>query len=257
MQNEKNFSTGCNSCKPRKRGLAWPLILILAGVVLLLINTGIISSEYKSLLTAWPMWIMLLGVVCLFHRSYGASFTFLAVGAFFLMPYMAPIHPEWGIPEHFTSIYWPVLLILAGSILIVELLFRRHVFLHCGWNMPHASNKWETEDGFLRVETNFDSRKEIVLDPVFKGGEVKCAFGEIVVDLRKTILPEGNTKLYIDLSFGSVSVIVPDTWNVQVKGSAIFGSFSDRRLTKNFYPEEPRKLTIEGKCAFGECEIRD
>jgi len=37
----------------------------------------------------------------------------------------------------------------------------------------------------------------------------------------------------------------------------MFGTFSDERLNKTYYPEETRRLTIEGKVAFGECELRD
>ena len=256
MENQFDFTTKCRRSRPRKNGFAWALTLILAGLVFLCINTGIIPSQYKSLLTAWPIWLVLAGIFCLFHKSFSTSFTLLAVGAFFLVPYMSPIHPEWGIPENFTSVYWPLLLIVAGLLIIIESLFKHHSFICHGWNLNHTS-KWETEDGFLNVDSAFDSRKNIVLDPIFKGGNVKCAFGEVVVDLRKTTLPEGNTKLYVDLSFGSVSIIVPDTWNVQIHGNGLFGTFSDHRLTKSYYPDEPKKLTIEGKCAFGECEIRD
>jgi predicted membrane protein len=75
--------------------------------------------------------------------------------------------------------------------------------------------------------------------------------------LRKTSLAEGDTTLLVDVSFGSATVIVPSTWNVKVQGDAMFGTFDDRRLTHNYYPDEPRKLTITGRVSFGECEIRD
>jgi len=119
------------------------------------------------------------------------------------------------------------------------------------------TSKFDNEDGYFHIESMFESRKNIVLDPIFKGGDIHCSFGEVVIDLRKTSLPEGTTKLFVDLSFGSVVIIVPDTWNVQIKGNAAFGSFSDNRLTKSFYPNETKRLTIEGKVAFGECELKD
>ena len=255
MRHEKNFPDECGTCKPRRSGFAWALTLIIVGLVFLCINTGVIPSEYKSLLTAWPIWLILAGIFCLLHRSFSTSITLLTVGVFFLIPYLSPIYPEWSIPYNFTSIYWPVLLIVAGLLLILERSLSHKGFMFCGWN-PKTTSKWDSEDGYLNIETSFDSRKDIVLDPIFKGGKVNCSFGEVVIDLRKTTLQDGNTKLYVNVSFGSCSIMVPDSWNVIVKGDAFFGTFSDHRFTK-YYPEEPRKLTIEGKVAFGECEVRD
>jgi len=242
--------------RPRRGGFAVALTLIIAGLVFLFINTGIIPTEYESLLTAWPIWLVLVSLFLIFHRNFGTGLIILAVGLFFLIPYLRPIHPELGIPDHFTRIYWPLLLILGGVLLIVEkfVCHKGSIFVGC---KPGHTSKWDNEDGFLRIETAFDSRKNIVLDPVFKGGDVRCSFGEVVIDLRKTSLAEGTTKLIVDVSFGSATIIVPNTWNVQVRGDGFFGTFNDHRLTKSFYPDEPRKLTIEGKVAFGECEVRD
>jgi len=255
MNRRHDFSVN-NDGKHKNGVLSVSLTLILAGLAFLFVNIGIIPTAYKTVLTAWPIWLLLIGVFSLFHRNLGTSITFLSVGAFFILPYLGAVNPRWGLPANFTQLYWPVLLIVAGLMMFFHRYFKYGKVFAFGCNVTPVS-KWENEEGYFTSETTFESRKNIVLDPVFKGGSVKCSFGEVVLDLRKTTLKEGSTKLEVDLSFGSVVIIVPDSWNVQIKGNAAFGSFSDHRLNKSYYPDEPRMLTIVGKVAFGECELRD
>lgn len=240
----------------KRNGFGFAIVLMAVGIVFLFVNTGIIPSEYKSLLTAWPIWLVLAGLLTLFHRNIGTAATLLTIGIFFLIPYFGDIHPELGIPWNFTHLYWPVLLIIAGIFLLLERYFK-HSFCYTAYWSKKATSTFSNEDGYVNIESTFDGRKNIFLDPVFKGGNIKCSFGEVVLDLRKTSLAEGTTTLYVDVSFGSAKIIVPNTWNVKVQGDAIFGAFDDHRLTHNYYPDEPRKLIISGKVAFGECEVRD
>jgi len=257
MKHAFNHPNHCSSFEHKKRGgFAFSLTLIIAGVLFLLINTGVIPTEYKTVLTAWPIWLILVGLFSIFHRNYGFGTVLLAVGAFFITPFVGAVNPQWGLQANFTYVYWPLLLIFAGIMLIVFRAGRCKRLFFMGRDFKPTST-FENEDGYFHIESMFESRKNIVLDPVFKGGDVHCSFGEVVIDLRKTSLPEGTTKLFVDLSFGSVVIIVPDTWNVQIKGNAAFGSFTDNRLTKSFYPNETKRLTIEGKVAFGECELKD
>lgn len=257
MKHAFNHSDQFSSFEPKKRrGFAFSLTLIIVGIFFLLVNTGVIPTEYRTVLTAWPIWLLLVGVFSVFHRSYTTGAILLAVGAFFITPVLGTVNPQWGLPENFAHVYWPLLLIFAGILLIGLKAGRYKRVFFMGHDFKPTS-KFENEDGYFHIESMFESRKNIVLDPVFKGGDVHCSFGEVVIDLRKTSLPEGTTKLFVDLSFGSVVIIVPDTWNVQIKGNAAFGSFTDNRLTKSFYPNETKRLTIEGKVAFGECELKD
>jgi len=255
MIKETNNSVQCGRHHNRN-GLGIAFVLMAAGLIFLFVNTGIIPSDYKHLLTAWPIWLVLMGLFTLFHRNYGASAMLLTVGIFFLVPYLGDIHPELGIPGNFTHLYWPLLLIIAGIFMVLDRFCNHNCFFYSGWRNK-VTSKFNNEDGYINIESTFDSRKNIFLDPVFKGGNIRSSFGEVVLDLRKTSLQEGNTTLYVDVSFGSATIIVPNTWNVKVQGDAIFGTFNDHRLTQNFYPDEPRKLNITGKVAFGECEVRD
>jgi len=246
--------------------IAFSIILILLGIVFLGLNIGFLPVMYKPLFSSWPIWCILLGLLVLFKRSYFLATVLLTLGIFFIIPQIGSMQPELNIPADFTHIYWPVLLIVAGIIssggiyFALEKLFRprclhRHFEKFC--NSDLHTGKFESEDGFVHISSAFESRKNIVLDPIFKGGEVDSNFGEVILDLRKTTLAEGKTKLNIKVSFGSVVIIVPDEWNVQLRGDSMFGTFSDSRLTQTYNAEDSRILIIDGKCSFGECKLRD
>jgi len=246
--------------RPFRRGhrgsFGFAAVLILVGISILLVNTGIIPTEYRSLLTAWPIWLIIAGLITAFNRHWGSSIVLFVVGIFFMMPFLAPIRPDLGIPSNFVQLYWPVLMIFAGLIIVVERLFHKRIFCH-GVCRRRYSSTTTNEDGYIYIDSAFDSKKSIFLDPVFKGGKIESSFGEVILDLRKTTLAEGDIRLDVEVSFGSATIIVPDTWNVKVVGDAVFGTFNDQRLTHNYFPDEPRKLTIAGKVAFGECQVKD
>jgi len=249
--------------RSRQHGLVFSIVLILAGVVFLGVNTGFLPTEYKPLFFSWPIWVIFAGLYCLLNRSFHNAIFLLTIGIFFIIPQISQSNPALGIPADFTHLYWPVLLIVAGVYIALSRLFWSSWFHHshyhgkCDSHRWGSYNKWDSEDGCIHVNSSFESRKNIVLDPVFKGGDVECNFGEIILDLRKTSLPEGKTKLYIKISFGSVIIIVPDGWNVEVRGESMFGNFNDDRIAPSYNPNENRTLVIDGKCSFGECKLRD
>lgn len=257
----KSCKNSDQACKHHHRhGHSFPIVLILVGLVFLAVNVGILPLVYQPLFSSWPIWCVFIGLWMLFNRSWFSSSFLLTLGVFFLIPQIGEINPELNIPPNFTHTYWPVLLIVGGIFFALARTFGKR-WTHKHFNKFHHSDvytsKCESEDGFVRMSSSFDSRKNIVLDPVFKGGDVECNFGEIILDLRKTNLQEGTTKLDIKVSFGSVIVIVPSEWNVRLLGDSMFGTFSDSRYTPTYHSENTKTLLIDGKCSFGECNIKD
>lgn len=242
-------------------GFTFSILLILVGILFLGINTGFLPILYKPLFSSWPIWCIFIGLFVLLDRSWFVASVLLTLGIFFIIPQIGYINPSLNIPDDFTHLYWPVLLIAAGIYFTFSRLFKHSCCFHRNFHKHCFSdtdtNQWNSEDGYIQIKSAFESRKNFVLDPVFKGGDVECIFGEVIVDLRKTTLPEGKTKLFVKCSFGSVAIIVPDGWNVQLRGDSVFGTFSDNRLSRSVNPENGRTLVIDGKCSFGECKLRD
>jgi len=245
----------------RNHGLTFSIVLILVGILFLGVNTGMLPILYKPLFSSWPIWSIFVGVYLMLNRSLFSASVLLTLGIFFIIPQIGDINPALNIPMDFTHVYWPVLLIVAGIFFAIgKLCFKSYCKNgHFGkiCNADVYTSKTENEDGFIQISSSFDSRKNIVLDPVFKGGRVDCSFGEIILDLRKTSLPEGKTNLAINVNFGSVVVIVPESWNVKLMGDSMFGTFTDSRFSPSFQQDDNRVLLIDGKSSFGECKLRD
>ena len=257
-----------NNCHFRHReyhrskwgGFRFPILLIIVGILFLVINTGIVPTIYKPLLESWPLWVFFGGVFFLIQRGWFMSVVMITLGTFYLIPQIGLANPALNIPTNFTHVYWPALLVVAGLYFAIASFCcpKRSCFSkHYDNSESNNTTFFNTEDGYLNIKSGFDSRRHIVMDPVFKGGYIETGFGEVVVDLRKTTLNEGKTYLKMNVSFGSAQVIVPMDWNVSLVGASAFGSFIDARMNPTFNPECNSTLVIEGKCSFGECRIRD
>ena len=164
---------------------------------------------------------------------------------------------------NFAHIYWPLLLVAAGVLLIVSKLsgskwgfaeFNEKHHHHHHHYHHHQSKYVYGSDGFSK-NSIFGNGEHIVLDPEFKGGEMNAVFGGITLDLRKTNLAEGETRLDINAVFGGVTIFVPGEWYVETHLDTVFGGFEDKRMLKEPL-DTTRKLVITGACVFGGGELR-
>ncbi|MBP1677057.1 MAG: hypothetical protein H6Q20_1616 [Bacteroidetes bacterium] len=250
------------------KGLGFGLILMLIGVLFLGFNFGILGPELKRVFFSWPMILVLIGVVNLFKRHFTSGTILLVIGGFFLMPRVISAYPAYfpGMDGGFTYTYWPVLLIIAGILLIISKIFGKNWGFvdnnndkQCGRHHHHHQNynyeKYYKNSEFSK-NSIFGAGEHIVLDPVFKGGELNAVFGGITLDLRKTTLAEGDTRVDINAVFGGVTIIVPPDWYIETRLDSVFGGFEDKRF-KIENPDMTRKLIITGACVFGGGELRD
>ena len=138
---------------------------------------------------------------------------------------------------------------MTTNIRFIELFY----FFYCS---DSNDSKWrKSPEGFSKNSV-FGGGDHIVLDPVFKGGELNAVFGGLTLDLRRTNLPEGETHLEVNAVFGGITIFVPSDWLIETHLDTVFGGFQDNRM-----PKEPldstRKLIVVGSCVFGGGEIRN
>jgi Cell wall-active antibiotics response 4TMS YvqF len=266
----------------RFRGLGFGLFLVLIGSLILGFNFGYIPHELKSIVFSIPAFIIFIGIINVFKRHFIMGFFWVLLGTFFLIPRIIEVYPNAfpGIDVNFTHVYWPLFLILGGIFIVVKRIFfpnywskrwahlhdyRKGEYCHHGYkNYGNKYSKWEkVENGKWEKKGNgfskssvFSSVEHIVLDPEFKGGQLDAVFGGIVIDLRKTSLPEGETVLEINAVFGGITVYVPSEWSVETNLNSVFGGFQDNRNTSTIQ-DPSRKLIIIGECVFGGGELRN
>jgi hypothetical protein len=286
------MKTQSDLCRRKcKRGCSgFGFLLIIIGVLLLFTRLQVIPTPYVDVILSWPMLLLFFGVLSLFRLRIVNAILFLSVGTFFMIPEIAKIPNNFigTIPANFTALYWPVLLIIAGVLIVViRLLFpKSHVFFGPRFHRHHFhrhghqfnrefSRKHGHEfygefsrkrdfcyNGNGRVNQStvfFRSGENIVLDPEFTGGEITCVFGESTLDLRKTNLKEGQTRLEIEVVFGSAIIYVPKNWNVQLNVESVFGGFVDKRsiLSDEENNDTTKTLIIVGSCVFGGGELKN
>ncbi|MFT3751486.1 MAG: DUF5668 domain-containing protein [Paludibacter sp.] len=249
------------------KGLGFGLILMLIGIVFLGFNFGLIPEQFRHVIISWPMLLIVIGLGNFLKRHVFSGTILMLIGGFFLIPRFVEAFPAWfpgfNVNGNFAHIYWPLLLIAAGILIVTGKIFGPKWGFN-EWNHTHDQRyRHHRHDDYSQWNTNgfsknsvFGSGEHIVLDPEFKGGEMNAVFGGITLDLRRTSLPEGETRLDVNAVFGGITIFVPSDWFVETHLDAVFGGFKDNRL-----PKEPldktRKLIITGSCVFGGGELRN
>ena len=241
------------------KGLGFGLVLILIGIVFLLFNFNLLPAQLKWVILSWPSLLIVIGVFKLFKKQFVSSVILFLVGIFFLVPKIVrafPVVYPNGI-EDFTQNFWPILLIAAGVVLIVGRLFPDRFGDHTFTRKSRSnhSNTYNRNKGFEK-NTVFGSGEHIVLEPEFEGGELNAVFGSLEIDLRKTSLKEGTTRLDANAVFGSITIFVPRNWLVETNVDAVFGGFEDKRSHDETI-DMSRKLLITGASVFGGSELRN
>lgn len=244
------------------KGIGFAVFLIVFGGIFLLFNMDIIPIEYKPIFISWQMLLIAIGIWSLFKRNYQASIILIAIGAIFIYPTLCSVFPDYFIYIKIDfKTYWPVILIIVGALLVTSHIFHpksNHRRRKCEkkHNSKHSVDNSNAD--FIEKDMVFGHAKQIVLSQNFEGGEVNVVFGEIIVDLRKAKLLEGNAYLELNTVFGNIITYVPSDWVVEVKSSTVFGSFQDKRYNPQQNTlETTSRLLIEGNSVFGNGEIRN
>ncbi|MDR2065568.1 MAG: cell wall-active antibiotics response protein [Prevotellaceae bacterium] len=263
-----------NKIKNRRfphRGYLFGIILILLGTLFLLFNFGLLDESMRRVIFSWQMLLVVWAIFLLSYRRFFSGIAILVFALFLIIPKLIEACPDifgW-LGYDFAEKYWPVLLIALGILIIVKLFFPKsgessHCKIFIDNSMYRHRKKQKCNCGCDDCTCNcgfernavFGSIEEIVLDPVFKGGEINSVFGSIMLDLRKTTLPEGDTELEVNAVFGSATLLIPGNWNVELHTGNFAGGFSDNRNISGEI-DYSRKLIINGGFAFAGGEIKN
>lgn len=240
---EPNESNQGNS-QPMKKYLLG-VIVIIAGFLLLLTNTGILPYEFKHIFFSWQMLLIGIGCISLFTSESRTPGTILiALGGIFLLQ-------KFDLPFNVWHLFWPLILIGIGVLILTKRL---------PGNVWHGQKQElhneRLDDGFIHEDNIFSGGKRRLMQQTFKGGQVNCIFGGAEIDLTQATLAEGVNELEINTIFGGVTLIVPSDWRVQLKMTSIMGGFSDKRAYIRENPDTSRVLIIKGSTIFGGGEIK-
>lgn len=218
------------------------VILILAGLFLVIRNTGFFPGYIDHVIFSWPMLLVVIGLVMtLGATEKTAGIIIMAVGGFFMIPL---IFRE---TFHMYNMFWPSIFIIIGVIFIVT---KRK-----GWNA--VSSKGMAGDEIIDYVSVFSGSERQVVSQNFKGGKISAVFGGIDLDLTKARLSPGINEIEVACIFGGTTIIVPDNWSVTIKVTPILGGFSDtRKLIPGRTEDTTSQLVIKGAVIFGGGEVK-
>jgi predicted membrane protein len=219
------------------------VVLVLAGLFLVMRNTGLFPDFIDHVIFSWPMLLVTIGLVMTLGASEKTGgIIVMAVGGFFMIPL---IFRE---TFHMYDMFWPSIFIIIGIIFIVT---RRKK-----WNPVNVSASASGDD-YIDYVNVFSGGERQILSENFRGGKVSAVFGGIELDLTKAKLAPGRNELEIACIFGGATIIVPDNWFVIIEVTPILGGFSDsRKILPGRQVESSSQLVIKGAVVFGGGEVK-
>ena len=134
---------------------------------------------------------------------------------------------------------WPVALVAVG------------VWLLAGWGRRHPDEQMGDEATGLAV---FSTSTVISSAAAFRRGALTAVFGSVALDLSSATLQRDGARVSATSVFGSVHLIVPQGWRVQVRGVPLFGGWDDT-TARTDVAGAPR-LDVQALVVFGGLEVR-
>lgn len=221
------------------------IVLVIIGVVFLLTNLGVFYPE--DVRTYWPVILIPLGVAsAVLSRSTSRRFggAAIAVGGMILLA-----HNLGYIHGNIWQLLWPVFLIFLGASFLLRAIKGPRTYGLDALGLPPVSSGTANA---LNEVTVFGGVRRRIVSQEFEGGEVSAVFGGVEIDLRAAATKKDEVVIELNAIFGGVELMVPDTWDVTVRGAGIFGGYEDKTSPRRDPPLGKRPLlVITGSAVFG------
>jgi predicted membrane protein len=221
--------------------------LLIIGTIFLLSNLGVFFGPFFWA-DYWPVFVIGIGLMCVFrrgvmHRLRGGFL--MAVGGLFLA------HNFGYIRGSVWALVWPMVLIFLGLMFLLKGYARQRGLTGDGWDAGIPSSSIGTAN-VLNEHAVFGGIQRRVDSQEFEGGEITAIFGGVHLDLRSAATKKDEVVIEMNAIFGGVELMVPDTWDVTVRGEAIFGGFEDKTMRRRD-PQAGKRphLIITGSAVFG------
>ncbi len=233
--------------QPRRSGRAHLLlgvVLMFLGLFLIADLADIVPWRLRDFIFTWQALLIFLGLIFISNKeNKGTGVILIVIGSFFLLPRVIDV------PYYWRSLFWPSILILLGLVVIFS--SRRHR----GSATYFGGNKKTSSDDWIDDVTVFGGGDRIINSQQFQGGKLTHIFGGSKIDFSRAQLAPGRNYMEVVMIFGGTKLIVPESWDVKVEVTSVFGGFSDKRVRTIVVSETDRSLHITGVNVFGGGEI--
>jgi predicted membrane protein len=222
--------------------LATSLIVIAAGVVLLLNQVGVLRPGLIH--HFWPVLLVVVGLARMVTTD--QTVDRLWAGGLILLGVVLEVN-RLGIAHIGLEVFWPLLIIGAGVILLWHTLAGKTAVGTEVSTLEHFDLNYIFGGGEPRVETRN-----------FCGGRLTAIFGGFKLDLSRAEIAADQATIEANAIFGGGEICVPESWEVVVQGSGIFGGYENNARHFQSDPSRPSKtLVIKGAAVFGGIVVRN
>jgi predicted membrane protein len=244
--------------------LIFGTIVLLLGILFLLQNLGIFYVD--RLWQFWPVALIAVGIARVIDARYWERKVWGGITALAGIVLLA--NSLGYLPWHVWSLFWPAWLIFLGIFILVRGFGKQR------WAAPSASSSTAssvTDDVSSSSSTSSSANSDDKLHAIailgginrrvqsqnFLGGEAIAVFGGIELDLRGASTTLDELEIEANAVFGGIDMIVPDTWDVTVRGAGILGGYEDKthRVPNPQGLKRPH-LTITGGAVFGGVSVK-
>lgn len=242
--------SGSWSLRLKNSGLMFALFILTVGA-LLLVNY-FCAFEVSTWTVLWTLALVYIGIsgllggfslFCLVMSLGGLGFLLSAYG-------ILTIHLGWGI-------LLPALLLLWGLSLVLDILFgkkkRKAKYIVQQKGKKHPVREMHCDDGYLHCTLNFGDGRIPVVVPELRGGDIDSSFGEFTVDFSGCNAVAPDCELAVDNSFGSLTLLIPERFKVELTRDESFGATQVRGCPS---AQTDGTIRVTADVSFGNLEIR-
>jgi predicted membrane protein len=241
----------------RRGSLMFGLAAIAVGVIFTFYQSDIFPTGIR--LDFFGVVFMVLGVSQVVSTSNEAN-RFWGVGLFAVGLIMQT--NTMGVTHLHIRNLWPVAIILVGISTLWHTLkedpkrkYKLGVFRRMQGDTPDGDMPENPEINMDFVMGGGEPRVE---SKNFRGGRVNAMLGGFVLDLTRAEIEGDEAVLYVNTILGGGEIKVPETWLVEMHGSAILGGYDNK--TRYFQPDASKplkKLIIRGNAILGGIEVKN
>lgn len=223
------------------------------GLLFLLRNLNVIYID--DIWQYWPVILIVIGGSKLLSPR-GAYDIFPGliiggIGTFFLLRNLGIIYGniwQW---------FWPMLLIGFGASMLIRHMDGNDRSNDRGWREGHA-NATPPESPLLNVDAVFNQVHRKVETQKFTGGKISGVFADVKIDLRGSAMEMPEVTIKVDSVFSGVELIVPEAWDVDVRGNGAFGSTENKTQKPQFVGGvTPKRLIVLADAVFASVIVKN
>ena len=213
------------------------LLIIVFAIVILLQNMDLIP--YINMWIFWPVFLILIGLSQVLRpresRQTLSGGIFVVIGLLFLLNNMDILSFRFDL--------WPIILLLIGFGLLRQAMI--------------GPKSGESENDFINLTFILGGGNHKFNSKSLRGGKVSAIMGGGKIDLTDADMVEDEVFFDIFAFWGGVELIVPQTWQVNMKALPILGGVDNKTGPDPNGTAQVKRLTVRGTAIMGGMEVKN